>query len=69
MSNQYDKNPNIYRIKCLVIHYFLDFKTYEAASGGVFLRYGTPRTLQKYAEVGQGPCKACQGVAKQAYTS
>ena len=67
----------------LVVHYFLGFTAYKAASGGVSLRCGTPRTLQKHAEVGQEPCKACLGrcktclgycqaclgVAKQAYTS
>ena len=40
-----------------MVHYFLDFIANKAASGGVSIRYGTPRTLQKYAEVGQGRCK------------
>ena len=31
----------------LVVHYSLGFTAYKAASEGVFLRCGTPRTLQK----------------------
>ena len=41
----------------LVVHYSLVFTAYKAASRGVSLRCGTPRTLQKHAEVGQGRCK------------
>ena len=44
-----------------MVHYSLSFTVYKAASGGVSLRCGTPRTLQKHVEVGQGPCKACWG--------
>ena len=53
----------------LVVHYFLGFTAYKAASGGVSLRCGTPTTLQKHAKVGRGCCQVCLGVAKQAYTS
>ena len=31
----------------LVVHYSLGFTAYKAASGGVYLRCGTPRTLRK----------------------
>ena len=31
----------------VVVHYSLGFTAYKAASEGVFLRCGTPRTLQK----------------------
>ena len=44
-----------------MVHYSLGFTAYKAASGGVSLRCGTPKTLQKHAEVGEGPCKACRG--------
>ena len=48
---------------------YLEAWWYTTASGGVSLQCGTPRTLQKHAEVGQGRCQACLGVVKQAYTS
>ena len=48
----------------LVVHYSLDFTAYKAASGGVSLRCGTLRALQKHAEIEQGPCKTCQGCCK-----
>ena len=48
----------------LVVHYSLGFTAYKAASGGVSLRCGTPRTLQKHADVVQGRCKACWGRPK-----
>ena len=48
----------------LVVHCSLNFTAYKAVSGGVSLQCGTPRTLQKHAEVGQGPCKAGQGPCK-----
>ena len=35
----------------------MGFTAYKAASGRVSLRCGTPRTLQKHADVGQGHCK------------
>ena len=35
----------------------MGFTVYKTASGRVSLRCGTPRTLQKHAEVGQGRCK------------
>ena len=52
----------------LVVHYSLDFTVYKAASGGVFLRCGTPRTLRKgmpkrprTLQAYLGHCKACLG--------
>ena len=45
----------------LEVHYSLCVTAYKTASGGVSLRCETPKTLQKHAKVGQGPCKACQG--------
>ena len=48
----------------LVVHYFLGFIAYKVVSGGVSLRCGTLRTLQKHAEVGQGCCQACLGRCK-----
>ena len=33
--------------RSLVVHYSLGFTAYKAASGGVYLRCGTPRTLRK----------------------
>ena len=54
--------PTIYW--SLVVHYSLSFIAYKAASGEVSFRCETPRTLQKHANVGQGPCKACRGRCK-----
>ena len=48
----------------LVVHYSLGFTAYKATSGGISLRRGTPRTLQKHAEVGRGRCQACLGRCK-----
>ena len=50
----------------LVVHYSLNFTVYKAVSwgGGVSLRCGTPRTLQKHADVGRGRCQACLGRCK-----
>ena len=52
----------------LVVHYSLGFTAYKAASGGVFLRCGTPRTLRKgmpkrprTLQAYLGHCKACLG--------
>ena len=59
-----------YETKGVVYHQvsYLEAWWYTTASGGVSLRCGTPRTLQKHAEVSQGRCqtclrrcKACQG--------
>ena len=33
--------------RSLVVHYSLGFTAYKVASGGVYLRCGTPRTLRK----------------------
>ena len=56
--------PQSFIYGSLVIYYSLGFTAYKAASGVVPLRCGTPRTLQKHAEVSQGPYKACQGRCK-----
>ena len=58
----------------LVVHYFLGFTAYKAASGGISLRCETPRTLLKHAEdvasmprmlqACLGCCKACLGRCK-----
>ena len=39
--------PPSFHIWNLVVHYSLGFTAYKAATGGVFLRCGTPRTLRK----------------------
>ena len=46
----------------LVVHCSLNFTAYKAVSGGVSLQCGTPRTLQKHAEVGQGGPFYCENL-------
>ena len=46
------------------VHKFSKIKSCGNLSGGFSLRCGTPRTLRKHAEVGQGPCKVCRGHCK-----
>ena len=53
-------------LKSLMVHYSLDFTAYKEASGGFYLRCGTPRTLRKACRGGRGRCKHAQDVAKHA---
>ena len=43
--------------KNLVVHYSLCFTAYKEASGGFYLRCGTPRTLREACRGGRGRCK------------
>ena len=67
-------------IKSLVVHYSLSFTAYKAASGGIFLRCGTPRTLRKgmprtprtlpsMPRTLPSMPRTAENIAKQAYTS
>ena len=54
--------------RSLVVHYSLGFTAYKVASGGVYLRCGTPRTLRKgmprrprTLQACLGRCEACRG--------
>ena len=48
----------------MVVHYSHDFTAYKAASEGVFLRCGTPRTLQKSMPRTPRMLQACLGRCK-----
>ena len=44
-------------LESLVVHYSLGFTAYKEASGGFYLRCGTPRTLREACRGGRGRCK------------